>query len=162
MTCLHGRAHDGGLDDLVGVPDRSFLALPDEASRAGDLLGAEVLGAVDGGNIATTKHLILLEVPAPLQRTEEVVEEGYNLFRTDLVEHLPHLGILRDGRDMEECLQIIVVDLILHSLLKLEQRGVLEEHHRKAAHTDVMHRIICLCLLAVIRNETEPFREHFS
>lgn len=62
----------------------------------------------------------------------------------------------------EECLQIVLVDLILHSPLKLEQRGILEEHHRKGAHADVMHRIICLCFLAVIRNETEPFREHFS
>ena len=76
-------------------------------------------------------------------------------FRIDLVEHLSHLGILRDGLHMEEGLQIIAVGLILHSPLELEKRGVLEEHHRKCAHADVVHRMVRLRLLAAVREWTE-------
>ena len=158
----HVRVHDRALDDLMGVANFPFLAFSDQTSRTGDLLRGEVLRAVYAGNIAAVQDLVLFEMLPSLQGTEEVVEEGYDLFRVDLVESVFHLSIFRDGLYMEEGLQIIAVSLFLHSPLELEKGGVLEEHHGKSAHADVVHRMRCLRLLAAVRNETETLREHLS
>jgi hypothetical protein len=117
----HVGLHKSRLDDLVGVSDLSPLVFFDQASRAGDPLGSEVLRTVQGDDVATVQHPVLLQVLSPLQGPEEVGEEGLDLFRIHVIHNLPHLRVLRDGFDVEERLQVVHVGLILHSPLKLEE-----------------------------------------
>src|SRR5208337_1217598 len=116
----HMGVHEGRLNDLMGIPDAPFLALFDEASRTGDILGGEILRAVDGGDI-TSQDLVLFEVLPSLQGTEKVIEERHDFFRIDLIDHLPHPGIFRDRYYVEQGLEVVHVPLVLHPPLKLKK-----------------------------------------
>jgi hypothetical protein len=70
------------------MSDVPFLVFSYQASRTGDLLRGEVLRAVYGNGIAAAKNLVLLDVFASLQGTEEVVKKRRDLFRIDLVERV--------------------------------------------------------------------------
>jgi hypothetical protein len=66
------------------------------------------------------------------------------------------ISLIRVSFGMDERLQVVHVGLILHSLLKLEKRGVLEEHHGKGAYEGILHRTIVLCFLPGIGKGGKP------
>jgi hypothetical protein len=79
--------------------------------------------------------------------------------RIDGVEYLTHAGVFRAGVHVKEGFQVVRVSLILHPLLKFEQRRVLKEHHREGAHADIIERVVGLCSLAGIGERVKPGRE---
>src|SRR5208337_3657081 len=141
---------EGRLNDLVLVARAPPLL--HETTGAMELLRAEITGAVYGGDIEAFEDSIWFDLPAPLQFMEKIPEDRCETFRSNSVQHLPHAGLLRHRRDAEERLEIARLLHLLHPLLELQQRGVLEEHHGKARQDDVVDLMGDLALLAPLGN----------
>src|SRR3712207_9195962 len=64
-----------------------------------DLLGAEVLDAVQGHQVTAPQEDVVLQDLAALHLPEQVREHGAEVVRIKSVEDFPHLGVAGDGLD---------------------------------------------------------------
>lgn len=92
---------------------------------------------------------------------EEIGKDRCDMVGVDLIEYLSHAGIFRDGRDVEETLEIARLFNLLHTFLELQKRGVLEEHHGKTGHRHVVKAMTGLSLFAWITDRIKACRDRF-
>lgn len=97
-----------------------------------------------------------------LQRTEEEIEGGLDLFRVDLVYHIPHLAVLWNGGDLKEGLQVVGMGLILKTSLELQHRWFLKVHHGKTAHQHIMNSMTGLLRISAVGYTAENPGESLS
>ena len=83
------------------VGDLAVAMMFFKASRAMDLLGREVLGAVQSHQVMAIQKAKVLQSPVALQSREDVAEGRPELFGLDRIESLSHGGVGRHMFHME-------------------------------------------------------------
>jgi len=97
-----------------------------------DLLGAEVFDAVECHQVATLEAE-LLENLGSVQLAEDVIEEGADVVRVNVVEDDPHLRIAGDALETKDRAEVVIQGASLEG----EQRRILEGKQSEASHQGV-------------------------
>jgi len=97
-----------------------------------DLLGAEVFDAVECHQVATLEAE-LLENLGSVQLTEDVIEEGADVVRVNVVEDDSHLRIAGDALETKDRAEVVIQGASLEG----EQRRILEGKQGESSHQGV-------------------------
>lgn len=100
----HCRLHDlmGELEYFTPF----LLYLMPHTGRTGDMVGTEVLAAIDDTEIVLPEYPVLLKILASLQQTEEGGKEGFKIRRVNLVHDGPHLRVGGNRLDVPQVRKI--------------------------------------------------------
>jgi hypothetical protein len=142
----HGRSQHG----MIAL-DLAVAPLARVATRAGDLLAAEILGSVEGDERSAAEPPERLaqgrfEKP-PLRVREAGREQG----RVRPVEHVPDIIVGRDLLDAEQGLTVRPALALLQLTLKGQKRRALHEKHGEGRQPEIGHADIAAPPIARVR-----------
>ena len=96
------------------------------------------MGSVYGDKVIAIQNPKRFKLFASLEQSKIFRKDVFDLCRVTGVNSVPQLGIARNVRYPEQRAEIVLLDRILQSFLKLKQGGVLKKHHGKGAHQAIM------------------------
>jgi len=100
-----------------------------------DLLGTEILGAVEGQQIIAIQKAELIQGLATGQSRENISEGGPELLVVHRIEDFSHAGVTRHVFHVEDHLQVLFI--LLSPLVECQHGRLLESEHRQSAHQRV-------------------------
>ncbi len=139
----HGVARCDGRGGQHGMVAFRFAvgAFARQALRAGKLLRAEVLRAVEGDQHAPAEPPEGRQGAPPVQHVEGLVEDRLQVRRMHRVEHRPNVVVGRDRRHAEQSSAVRRRAHRLQAALVGQERLRLHEEQRKGRHPDVGHAV---------------------
>jgi hypothetical protein len=100
-----------------------------------NLLGTEILAAVEGQQVITIQKAKLFQGLAVGQSREDISEGGPELFVVDRIEDFSHASVTRHVFHAEDHLQVFLV--LLSPLVERQHGRLLESEHGEPAHQRV-------------------------
>jgi hypothetical protein len=131
--------------------DLAVAALARLAMRAGDLLAAEILGAVEGDERSAAEPAERLAHRRFEKQSLRVREARREQSRIRAVEHVPDIIVGRDLLGPEQGLAIRPSLAFLQLSLKGQKRRALHEKHGEGGQTEIRHGNIAAPSLARVR-----------
>jgi hypothetical protein len=125
----------GGTQQLMMVGDRAVAMMFFQALGAMDLWGREILDAVHGQQIIALQKTKLFQDLAAGQSGEDVSEGGPDVFGGDRIKDLSQARVTGYMFHMEDHPQVLFI--LLSSLVKGQQRRILEREHGQSTHQPI-------------------------
>ena len=126
-----------------------------------DIFRGKVLAPIQAHQVGIAQEAKHIEVFAALQGMEEVLKHMVDPLIGGSVQDIPQLAILGNRADLKESGQVVALQTMLQSALKLKQGRVLEKHHGKGTHEAIVEAIGDLALPRV-RDLFQALGDHFS
>jgi len=144
-----------GNKDLMIVFNPAISVLALEAMWTMDLLGVEILCAIQGNKVSPIEGSELKPSAGSLEDADQPSKSGHEPVWIDRIKKVSELGILWDGLDSKHTRQIARSMLILKTLLEREHSRILKEHHGKPSGYDINQGIINPLRISIIRHLPE-------
>ena len=126
------RANDGGPKHLVVIRDCAVAMMLFQAPRTMDLLGREILRAIQRKEIIIIQEAKLLQIISAGDSREDISKGGSELFEVDRIEDFSHASVAGYLFHTEDHLQVLFVSL--PALVECQHGGILKSKHGETAH----------------------------
>ncbi len=148
---------DNSLKNLVMIADISFGRFCFQTLGAVDFIGRKVFRPIYCDKILSHEKLILEKLLSALQVIQKSWENILKLLGWDRIKNISHLGIFRNRFDAEDSGKVVALSSFLQSSLEAQDGRILEKHHDKSAHQEIMQAMFNLYTLALIADLPKAF-----